>query len=511
MALTCGINGSSGQEIIDQINSNTTNILHKEDYLDLPAQDGYVLKSDVNGFRYWEDSTVYWGQIQGNLDNQTDLVQRLDLKYNKSDFIQISTGSADAGKPIVLDGRGYIHSSMIYMESGWTNQGNWTPVPGNEYPDTTGLPSGSFWNIVNVDDTSGYTFQTGDLQGETVFNNNLIIWSADEFSIRDTDLNPAEYYKLDGTYAITAPFAGGGQQLKNIQDGTDNTDAVTVQQLDSGLDSKEDVYPIPTQDEQVMVYSTDGSREYKDYSVNVIKDTWIGDGSSTSFPTSVQYDENNIYVYVNGNLVYDVLDLSDPDYVVFLSPPGAGDVIIAQIYTGYIAPTDNYHSDLLGRNEPNQHEIQSITNLEQELNSKEPSLGLGTAGQILATNGTVDGKEWIDEYKGEDKLSLDGSTPMTGTLPTDTISTADGSVTHNVSTMGIESGSNENGSWIKYPDGTMQIIAEGSVPTDGDTSISIDFIFPQSFIDTSYTTITTLDDAYREGGLISGTYSCYNS
>ena len=42
-----------------------------------------------------------------------------------------------------------------------------------------------------------------------------------------------------------------------------------------------------------------------------------------------------------------------------------------------------------------------VTDLVQEINSKENSLGLGTAGQVLATNSAADGKEWITTNSAE--------------------------------------------------------------------------------------------------------------
>ena len=42
-----------------------------------------------------------------------------------------------------------------------------------------------------------------------------------------------------------------------------------------------------------------------------------------------------------------------------------------------------------------------------DIQTKEDSLGLGTAGQVLATNQAADGKEWID-MSGSDADTLDG-------------------------------------------------------------------------------------------------------
>ena len=62
-------------------------------------------------------------------------------------------------------------------------------------------------------------------------------------------------------------------------------------------------------------------------------------------------------------------------------------------------------------------------------------------------------------------------------------------------TMGIESGSNENGSWTKYPDGTMiqhgYINRSDHIPDDTE-NINDTFTLPLAFIDTNYTVNTSL-------------------
>ena len=57
------------------------------------------------------------------------------------------------------------------------------------------------------------------------------------------------------------------------------------------------------------------------------------------------------------------------------------------------------------------------------------------------------------------------------------IETVDGTLTHDVATMGIESGSNSEGSWVKFPDGTMICYGryEGNTPGP--------YTFPQAYID----------------------------
>ena len=56
-----------------------------------------------------------------------------------------------------------------------------------------------------------------------------------------------------------------------------------------------------------------------------------------------------------------------------------------------------------------------------------------------------------------------------------------------VSSMGIESGSNENGSWVKFPDGTL--IQYGRIPTPVYDPNGYPITLPMAFIDASYSLI----------------------
>jgi hypothetical protein len=178
-----------------------------------------------------DDVGAAWENHGHKIAEVEDLYDELQARYKKTDHISTSTGTADAGKPIVLNPDGEIDPSMIPIDAGWHNQGYFTPVDGAEYPDTTGLPSGSFWSVAGVDQDTGYTFTGGDLAGETAYNGNLMIWAGGVWQLRVTDLNPFDYYRLDGTQAITAPFAGGGHQFKAASPATDDTDLTTYGQV----------------------------------------------------------------------------------------------------------------------------------------------------------------------------------------------------------------------------------------------------------------------------------------
>jgi hypothetical protein len=153
----------------------------------------------------------------------------LDVFF-KNEFINFANGPTDQGKPVVLNLNGKIDPSMLDV-SVFYYVGSWTPAPNDEYPDTTNETYGAFWDITGIDPTNGYTFIGGDLAGKTINNADFLVHAVGGWSIMVSEMNPMLYYKLDGTSAITAPFAAGGQPLKNVADGTDAQDAVTINQI----------------------------------------------------------------------------------------------------------------------------------------------------------------------------------------------------------------------------------------------------------------------------------------
>ena len=139
----------------------------------------------------------------------------------------VSGGVADAGKVVLLGPAGVIDESLL-GKSKFIFIGDFTPVSGTEYPDTTGLEYGSYWQIVGVDDTNGYTYTGGDLAGETVYNRDKIAWMEFGWALVGADYDPTNYYRLDGTFPITAPFQAAGHKLVNVGSPTEDTDAVNM-------------------------------------------------------------------------------------------------------------------------------------------------------------------------------------------------------------------------------------------------------------------------------------------
>ena len=226
------INVAQGTDLNDGVTYRQ--LQTKENYLDVPDFNDYVLASDVNGNRYWVENTggiqvVEWGDIQGTLSQQTDLQDALDLKSDKTEvFLQTQfqdESDGTAGKPIVTSSNGKIHNSFISIES-LHYVGTWTPQSGNEYPDISNETPGAFWIVQGL--VIDYTFMTGELIGQSVSNGDYMMYGTNGWDIINSTIDPNIYYRLDGTKEIEAPFAGGNQQIKNIAQGTENSDAITL-------------------------------------------------------------------------------------------------------------------------------------------------------------------------------------------------------------------------------------------------------------------------------------------
>ena len=176
-------------------------------------------------------------EIEMEIDDISGLPEALDARFLKSEHIDLSEGGAGAGKPIVLNNTGKIDNSLFDTVV-ITPRGTWTPTGGNEYPTDAVAPLDA-WAISGVDSGSGYTFLTGSLIGETVFNGDIIInFGVDEWLKFVFSSDPADYYKLDGSQAIMANFAANSYKLVSVGDGTADTDGINKGQMDAGLAEK---------------------------------------------------------------------------------------------------------------------------------------------------------------------------------------------------------------------------------------------------------------------------------
>ncbi len=194
-----------------------------------------IFEDDGNVSVYAGIDEVSTPSVPGNLTRK-DYVDAADLlRYLKTDYIVHTTGAADAGKPIVLTSQGQIDPSLVSANA-FRPIAPWTPVPGDEYPDTTSSTAGDFWWVTGVVDPYTFVDVGGDLEGRSIRNGDFMVWTLNGWGVMIGEMNPLLYYKLDGTNAITAAFQAGTFQLKNIGDGTDAQDALSFIQFTTDRD-----------------------------------------------------------------------------------------------------------------------------------------------------------------------------------------------------------------------------------------------------------------------------------
>ncbi len=223
------VNLANGTDLTDGV--NVQQLQTKEDNLGNPSKNDYILSSDVNGNRRWVENTgglqeVNWGDIEGDIINQTDLQTQFYTKadkvnvFNKTEYLDSSNGNA--GLPIITTSNGKIDNSFLDLTV-LEYVGTWTPTSSNEYPSAT---EGQMFVVDDL--VVAYTFNSGDLAGQTATNGDFMIFGSNGWSLIDSGIDPDIYYPLDGSKSLTGPFAGGNQQIKNIAQGTDNADAITL-------------------------------------------------------------------------------------------------------------------------------------------------------------------------------------------------------------------------------------------------------------------------------------------
>ena len=222
---------------------------------------GYVkFDGDVVNWTTLGENSVEWGNIQGFLDNQIDLKDALALKsdinhthliddisnldselnsrYLKTDFIDHKTGIS--GQPVKTNSNGLIDNTLIESTS-FTLKGQFTPEIGSEYPEVSGLVTGDFFLIINVDENNGYTYQTGELQSETVFNNDQLTYSTSGWMVVPGNVNPDAYLRRDGTTSMFGDIDVNNHLVRNVKNPEDPLDAVNQQTLQAGLDLKSNI------------------------------------------------------------------------------------------------------------------------------------------------------------------------------------------------------------------------------------------------------------------------------
>ena len=328
----------ANQEIDFKINDVTSMSLSEGDAPKTPH-----LPLDVNHLTRKD----YVDTLVQNHENRTDNPHTVTAQqvgtFPSTDFVQESNGSSDAGMPIVLNQNGQIDASMLDTSTFYPVAAH-DPSDGTEYPDTTGQEHGAFWwvetlaNPTGTDPVKGdyYEFTTdpaasiedseiASLLGKRIYIGDFMVWAATGWGIMAGEMNPTLYYKLDGSHALTAPFAGGNQQIKNIADGSDSTDACTMQQLSGKVSKSGDTMTgTLTVNKSGLAVDLKNAENQSSYirgtASNGVDSGWyLGRGSSTKNDVSLNnyitnkalalkedgrltYDDNEVLTTINGIL-----------------------------------------------------------------------------------------------------------------------------------------------------------------------------------------------------------------
>jgi len=135
------------------------------------------------------------------------------------------------GLGVKLNTEGVIDNSMIKLPVIYL-VGAWTPVTGDEYPDTDGYMPGATWIITGLQ-WYGYTFVDGDLAGERAENGDFLILTEQGWHLRPDNLYPELYYKRDGSYPMTGDVHFAGHRGIRCGDPIDPEDVVNLRSMDS--------------------------------------------------------------------------------------------------------------------------------------------------------------------------------------------------------------------------------------------------------------------------------------
>ena len=222
------------------------------------SKEGWIIQYDkLLPETYLKRSGEYpmWGDLQMNTNKITGLEDGVEDDdaatigqlgvvtedvYTKDEYLPFSQGVDDAGKPIVLNRWGLVDPSMIAFTS-LNPVGDWDPDkdPNNEYPpfDSNTEP-GSMWYIYGVDTTLGYTFKEGDLKDRTVYNGDWIVRGQDQWFAAYIQIQPEDFYRLDGTNPLTSDFNTGGYKISRIADAIEDDDATSKLQVETMILSR---------------------------------------------------------------------------------------------------------------------------------------------------------------------------------------------------------------------------------------------------------------------------------
>jgi len=194
----------------------------------------------------WYDDTITngWLHLENTISWQS-IVDR-PLMYTPrphfhSEYFQVDNmtdyteGPAFAGLGVKLNLEGLVDNSMIKLPVVYL-VGKHTPIHGSielEYPDTDGKTHGATWYVGGI--TDRFTFQTGDLTGESVKVGDYMVWAENGWIKVISKLYPEEFYRRDGSYPMLGDITANNFKLVGLADATELTDGVNVRYLDGRL------------------------------------------------------------------------------------------------------------------------------------------------------------------------------------------------------------------------------------------------------------------------------------
>ncbi len=202
---------SDQEDLIAELNK-------REPLLIAPTVNGYILSSTMAGVRSWiaplTFDDIIWGNIDGDIDNQNDLISKFNEKENV------------LGLPIQT---GYVLSSDIFGARSWIEKGL-SSVSDDPFPELGGILNANGYRIEEVDIVSfDGLFDNGSVITDFEFDpikgqyQKITIDSDATMSIKEPDSPCTTYLHIhQGTTGGDVTFPDAKWEQQNIGNTTNN-------------------------------------------------------------------------------------------------------------------------------------------------------------------------------------------------------------------------------------------------------------------------------------------------
>ena len=319
----------------------------KEDGLGSPSVEQRFLTSTPGGVRSWDKPIPLWGTIQGEMSAQNDLTLEFLKHFQKDEYIDVSEGGADHGKPVVLNAQGKLDPTMV-VGVDFNPQGEFTPTIEEEYP--TAQDPFEVWRIGGLTD-GGYLYTTGTLAGRVARNDDILLYMGEgQWSLLQFTGDTSTFYVLDGSRAITAPFNAGSQKLSFVTDGTEDNDGATVGQVNTVATALDDKYDktggdingeVRVKDNNLLLYRG----IYQWVLAHTTSATSTFEIRSGSTPKLTINLSSSVLALQAGRLVYNNKDMASEEFVT----DGLGEKADTTDLTSHTENTSNPHDVTKGQ------------------------------------------------------------------------------------------------------------------------------------------------------------------